>query len=81
MLVGLTGQGSTPWIVAGSMALLILVLGFIRDSSVTLSGDANHRSEVSMEKAPTGFLRAAGYGILNTVWAIGTSAMAGPMSA
>jgi hypothetical protein len=80
-LIGLIGQGSTPWIDAGSIALLIFVLGFIRGGGVALSDHANHRGEASMNKAPMTLLRVVGYGMLNTVWAIGTNAMAAPLSA
>lgn len=34
-----------------------------------------------MEKVQKTLPTVAGYGILNTLWAIGTSAMAGPLSA
>jgi|RhiMethySRZTD1v2_1073278.scaffolds.fasta_scaffold255383_2 hypothetical protein len=76
-LIGLAGQGSTPWTTAGLIALLVFVISFIRKDDVTLSGHSDNTEEVPMKKAQ---ILKAGYCILNTVWAIGTSVVAAPLS-
>ena len=72
------GQSSTLWVMAGFVVLL--VIGYFRDNGLTLSGHSKRRKEATMKKAQEA-LRVLVFGILNTVWAIGTSAMAGPLSA
>ena len=75
-LIGLMGQGSTLWVMAGFVALL--VVGYIRDYGLTLS--ASRKKEATMKKAKV-TLRVPVSGVLNTVWAIGASVMAVPLSA
>lgn len=72
------GQSSTLWMMAGFVALL--VMGYIRDSGFTLSGDINRRKEAPMKKAKES-IKALVFGILNASWAIGASIMAAPLSA
>lgn len=72
------GQSSTLWMMAGFVALL--VMGYIRDSGFTLSGDINRRKEATMKRAKETF-RVLVFGILNASWAIGASVMAAPLSA
>jgi hypothetical protein len=63
--------------VAGFIALL--VLGFLRDVGFRLS-EYHERKEALMNMAMTN-VRIVGYGALSAFWAIGTSAMAVPLSA
>ena len=58
----------------------LLVIGFVRDSGFELSEDSNHERKVTMKKANEIF-RVVVFGILNSVWAIGASIMAVPLSA
>lgn len=64
--------------VTGFVALL--VVGFVRDGGVELSEGSNHERKVTMKKANESF-RVVVFGILNSIWAIGASIMAVPLSA
>ena len=72
------GQSSTLWVMAGFVVLL--VIGYFRDRGLTLSGRFSCRKETAMKKAQE-TVSVLVFGILNTVWAIGASVMAGHLSA
>jgi hypothetical protein len=64
--------------VAGFISLL--VIGFVRDCGSLLSNVSNHEKEVLMNTAQKTSTVLV-FGFLNTIWAIGTSAMAAPLLA
>jgi hypothetical protein len=65
-------------VVAGFIALL--VVGLFLDGGWFQPIRSNRRKETLMDKAQKA-LRAVGFVTLRTVWAIGTSAIAVPLSA
>ena len=77
-LTGLAGQGSTPWMVAGFVALLFI--GFGRDIGSFLLDVTSQEKEVLMNTAKKTFTFLV-FGMLNLTWAIGASAMAVPLLA
>jgi hypothetical protein len=72
------GQGSTPWMVAGFVALLFI--GFGRDIGSFVLDVSNQEKDVLMNTAQRTF-KFLVFGTLNLLWAIGASAMAVPLLA
>ncbi len=74
-------QGSTPWMwVCLVMAsVLTVLLSFVRDASPDPSAGQGSRKGARMRQKIHRMLRTVRYAMLETLWAIGASYMAGSL--
>lgn len=80
MLTGCTSLGSIPIAVVYPIAFLFLVFGqIVLNRLSTLTGITNRSEEVSYMATNNRRLRLLCFSIINTVWAIGTSTVAGAL--
>ena len=77
-LTGLAEQGSIPWMAVGLVAFFSVVA--VRSYSRKLLDTTARRGEVSMRKT-TGHAHVVAVSTLESLWAIGTSSIAGALPA
>ena len=79
-LIGQVMQGSTPWMGVGSVAFFSVILVLMRLFGLNLSVRASlvKEEETPMKKHS---LVQLGSGMLETLWAIGASSIAGALPA
>lgn len=78
-LIGLVAQGSIPWTCAGLIALF--QIAFLRLVSLNLSVHSKPKKEVTLMRQKAHRLRLFGLSMLETIWAIEASSVAGALPA
>lgn len=78
-LLGLVALGSIPWAGVGLMALF--QIAFVRLASWKLSVPPTLKKEVTPMRKKTRLLRLFGFSMLDTIWAIEASSVAGALPA